>query len=128
MLLFPTPTEFRKRRGRAKPPPPLAGAPVLVAAEYLASTWVRLTFDRPVDAAPGVVGELLVADGPQTGTLWVGTGVTRLDAARVEVALSAYDAAAGAVTTLTADAATGIVSASDATPWAGASNVELPFP
>jgi hypothetical protein len=102
---------------------------VLIAAEYLAGTWVRLTFDRPVTfTSPIVSDELFVNDEPGTETLWVGNLITALGAAQIEVSLLEYDPGSGTVTTLSASATTGIVSAHDATAWAGVTNVELPFP
>ena len=123
----------RRRVGRKRKPAamnaPLAGAPVLIAAEYLAGTWVRLTFDRPVSfTSPIGSDELFVDDAPGTGSLWVGNLITALGAAQVEVSLLEYDPSAGAATTLSASATTGIVSAHDGTAWAGVSNVALPFP
>lgn len=107
----------------------MAGAPVLVAAEYLASTWVRLTFDRPVSAPPTMSGDaLFVDDGPGTTTIWAGTTITVLAPAQLQIALIEYDPSSGTVTTLDASATTGIVSAFDGTAWAGVSGVELPFP
>ncbi len=122
----------RKRTGRKPrptPPTPVAGAPVLVAAEYLASTWVRLTFDRPVSfTTPFESDELFVNDGPSTGIIWVGSLVTALGPNQIEASLLEYDPSGAMETTLSASTTTGIVSAFDGTAWAGVSNVELPFP
>jgi hypothetical protein len=118
----------RKRRAEAAATP-LTGAPILTAAEYLTSTWVRLTFDRPVSSTTPIPGdELFVNDGPETGSIWVGASITALSPMQIEVSLTEYDASAGTTTTLSASGSTEIVSAYDATPWAGVTNVELPFP
>ena len=132
-MLLPAPPLFpRKRKPPAKPKrtaPPAPGAPVLIAATYLASTWVRLTFDRPVTfTSPIESDELFVNDEPGTETLWVGSVITALGAAQIEVSLLEYDPGSGTETTLSASATTGIVSAFDGTAWAGVTNVELPFP
>lgn len=132
-MITPPPVKFprRKRRrapGRA-PDQPLTGAPILIAAEYLAGTWVRLTFDRPISAPAAIVGdELFVDDGPATAAIWSGGAITVLGPAEIEVALVEYDESAGTTVTLSASAATGIVSAFDGTAWAGVSGVGLPFP
>ena len=133
---MPTPTPFipAKRRVRRKrrpqnvaPTPPLPGAPILVAAEYLApGTWLRLTFDRPVSGP--LVGEaIFVDDGPETGLIWVATSETPVGPTTLELTLSQVGTSGGAATTLTAGGETGIVSAFDDTAWAGVTEVPLPF-
>ena len=129
-----TPTPFipakrrvRRKRRSVSTPAPLPGAPVLVAAEYLApGTWLRLTFDRPVSGP--LVGEaIFVDDGPETGLVWVATAETPAGPTTLELTLSQVGTSGGAVTTLTAGAETGIVSTFDGTAWAGVTELPLPF-
>ena len=118
----------RQRRAAAAGATPLAGVPILIAAEYLVGEWVRLTFDRPINAGPLTGDELFVDDGAQSETIWVGSTITVLGPDRIEVALLSYDGSGSTDTTLDASGTTGIVSAFDGTEWAGVSDVELPFP
>ncbi|MGB7159139.1 MAG: hypothetical protein WBD40_13805 [Tepidisphaeraceae bacterium] len=126
MLIVPE-KPFRRRRSGKRPMPPLAGAPVLIAAAYLAATWVRLTFDRPVSAGPIESDELFVDDRP-AGIIWTWASITVLAPQRLQMALTEYDTSSGSVVTLSASATTGIVSAFDGAAWAGVTDVQLPFP
>src|SRR4051812_35661467 len=75
MLLFPTPTEFRKRRARpvapASPPTPPPAALVLAAAELIVdpenNVFVRLTFDRAIDVGGLVASQVTVDDEAGAG-------------------------------------------------------------
>ncbi len=117
MLQIP-PAEFRKRparskRGAAKPPAPPA-ALTLVAAEYDdASPWVRLTFDRPINIGAIVADQVVVDDGPITGTLWQGTEASLIAPATVVLGLEAVEPTFNTDTFLRATDATGIVAADD---------------
>lgn len=133
MLEIPFPS-FRKRRGkRRRRPAPAAPAPAaltLIAAAYVESTYVELTFDRPIDIAALVADQIRVDDGPVSGTLWegVGAGSTLISPAVVRITLGEFDPSSGTTTVLNATAASGIVAVDDGGTWAGVSDLALPFP
>ncbi len=134
MLKTPLPLDQRRhprsvRPRRANPSPPAPVALNLVAAGFDdASGWVRLTFDRPIDAGAVDAAQITVNDGPLSGTLWVGVGATSAGPAVVVIGLEPYDPSTSAQTVLTAGTATGIVSANDGGGWGGVTDLELPFP
>ncbi len=123
----------QRRRRQVVSSPPTPAPPVglvLVAAAYQESTWVRLTFDRPIDISSFNGSAISVDDGPLSGTLWVGLelSATLIGPATVQIELEPYDPSSSAQTLLNAAAGTGIVAVGDAAAWAGVSDVELPFP
>ena len=125
---MPQGVSFRRARFPCDVVPPPPGAPVLTEATYQASTWVELTFDRAIDIAGIVVNQINVSDGAITGQIWQGTGTaTLIGANAVRVNLAQLVGTSGP-TQLYAAAACNIVNAGDATPWAGANGVALPYP
>ncbi len=132
-MLTQPPPEFRKRRGgtrrRTSPTaPPTPAALTLVAAEYLATESIRLTFDRAIDIA-AISGSAIAVEDAAAVTRYEGLGAATLTGpATVEIGLMDVSEFVGTGTRLTATAGTGIVAAGDAGAWAGATGVELPFP
>ena len=101
----------------------------LVAATYEEVVSVSLTFDRPIDIAALSGGQITVDDGAVAGILYAATGVATLtDPQTVRIELIEVGVSTGPGTRLTASAASGIVAVDDGGTWAGASDVELPFP
>ena len=101
----------------------------LVAAEFGEATWVRLTFDRPINIAALVGPQVTIDDAPITEFRWAGTATaTLLGPAIVRIDVALAGPASGPGTTLTASAATGIVAVDDGGTWAGVSDLPLPFP
>jgi hypothetical protein len=99
----------------------------LVSATFDGGTLV-LTFDRAIDVAGLVPGQLVVFDGPGA-VEWGGTALFEQPTPEsLEVTMSEEGEFAGAGVTLTATAGAGIVAADDDSPWAGVTGVELPFP
>ncbi len=127
------PAIFRRRPGRKKRPAQFSPPPaalVLVAATYAESTWVQLTFDRPIDVAGLIGSAITVDDGDLTATRWEATGpsVTMIDPATVRIELVEFDPFAGVGILLDATGGSGIVAVDDGGTWAGVSDVALPFP
>ena len=125
------PRKVPQRRPRAAVPPTLPPpAPlVLVAATYLDSDWVQLTFDRAVNAAALVAGQVSVDDGQISGSVYAGAGAaTMITPQTVQIGLAYVGPSAIGETLLTAGAGTGIVAVDDGGTWAGVSDLSLPFP
>jgi hypothetical protein len=127
------PTEFRRHR-RIKPraetqaPPP--AALTLVAAAYdNDSVTLTLTFDRAIDIAGIVGGDVIVNDADITGNLYEATGPATLTSpTTVRIELNGVGEATGTGVRLSAGSANGIVAEDDGGTWAGVADVELPFP
>ncbi len=121
----------RKRTGRKpRPTTPTPVALVLIAATYQEATWVRLTFDRPIDIA-GLVGSAIVVDDANlSATRWQGTAAaTMVTAVTVQIELTEFDPlVGGSGILLDATGGSGIVAVDDGGAWGGVSDVELPFP
>ena len=101
-----------------------------MSAEYQESTWVRLTFDRPIDIA-GLVGSAIVVDDADlSATRWQGTAAaTMVTAVTVQIELAEVETiVGGSGILLDATGGSGIVAVDDGGAWAGVSDVELPFP
>ena len=132
-MLTIAPTEFRKRRGRAKSRPATAPpivAPTLIGAVY---EWeearVTLTFDRPVNVDGFDPLLLLVSDADEQGVRYEGSGVVTLtEQVVVRIGLAEIGASIGPGVTLTANAGAGIIAADNGAAWAGVTNLGLPFP
>ena len=100
----------------------------LVAADYLSGSWVRLTFDRAVDASGLVADQITFVDQPADG-IYQGTGAaTMVGPTTVQVALTPIGMTGGPARLLTATAGTGIVADGDGAAWAGVTDLPLPFP
>ena len=108
------------------PAPPVALT--LIAAEYDTGTTIELTFDRAVDIAGIVVGDVSVNEGPES-IRYVGSGAATLVTPTKVVIGLVEDGGQGApFITLTAGAGNGIVAVDDGGAWAGVTNLVLPFP
>jgi len=133
MLIIP-PTKFRKHGGRTKPQRATQTPPtrelILEAAAFDNDTvTVTLTFDRAIDIAGIVGGDIIVNDADITANLYEATGpVTMLSPTTVRIELTGVGEATGTGVRLSAGAANGIVAVDDGGTWAGTTNTELPFP
>jgi hypothetical protein len=119
------------RRPRATDQAPAAPPQtlVLVAASYLDSDWVQLTFDRAVNAAALVAAAVTVDDGQISGNIYAGAGAaTMITPQTVQIGLAYVGPSAIGETLLTAGAGTGIVAVDDGGTWEGCSGLALPWP
>jgi hypothetical protein len=132
MLIIPA-TKFRNRRGRIKPrKTEIAPAQELIlesAAFDNDSVTLTLTFDRAIDIAGIVGGDIIVNDADITGNLYEATGpATMLSPTTVRIELNGVSEATGTGVRLSAGAANGIVAVDDGGTWAGITDEPLPFP
>ena len=118
----------RHRKRRANQPAATPGALTLVSASYdQATVSLTLVFDRPVEIGSFDGSQILLQDQPAENT-YIGASATLLAPATVEIALVQHDTCEGSSILLTASADNGIVAAGDGTPWAGVTDLVLPFP
>ena len=107
-----------------------ATAPTLVAAAFGVDdgAFVTLTFDRAV-AVDGFDSASVSVEQQVLESVYVASSAVLLDPVTVKVELFAdAPCPAGPDVLLTAGADNGIVAAEGGEPWAGVSDVELPFP
>jgi hypothetical protein len=137
MLLPATPLIYRKRKipprrmRRVAPPTPPAQELILEAAAFLPGgpPLLVLTFDRAIDLNALVGSAITVRDGVGSGWLWQATlGWEMLDATSAQFVLDFVEEASGPGVILNATGASGIVAVDNAGTWAGATDLELPFP
>src|SRR3954466_6213555 len=127
MILIPNPTRRRPPEHRVKAKPPAALTLVAVAFDAVGHR-VDLTFDRPVSIA-AMDATKVVVDDSDDGLRFRGSGTpTLLSPAVVRVTLTVLGAIEAPVTLLTAAAPTGVVADDNAAPWAGVTDLVLPFP
>ncbi|MGB7158953.1 MAG: hypothetical protein WBD40_12850 [Tepidisphaeraceae bacterium] len=134
-MLLPAPP-LRLRKPRANPfrvpkaPPAPPGPLVLVAAEYdNDGAWIDLAFDRAIEIDAMDVTLVVVDDDTYRGLTLAGFGTPVLvTPTTVRVVLDEVGGATQADVHLTAGAGNGIVAVDDGAAWAGAEDVELPFP
>jgi hypothetical protein len=90
---------------------------------------LTLVFSRGVDIAGIVAPDIHVDDGAVSGSWYEGNpdGVVQLSTTTLQFGMLSIGEASGPTTTLSASDATGIVAADDGAPWAGVTNLELPF-
>jgi hypothetical protein len=100
---------------------------VLVSALYEPTASVTLTFDRPIDVADVNCSAITVDDG-MFGFRFVAVEANLLSATTVELVLNGIDELPFVGVKMNATASNGIVAAGDAAAWAGALELELPFP
>jgi hypothetical protein len=106
----------------------VVGPLTLVSATYDGSlVTVTLTFDRAIDVTEFSPAQLSVIDGPNA-QLFQATEITLDDPVTATVALTQVDSASGEGVLLDATPANGIIAVGDGAAWAGATNLELPFP
>jgi hypothetical protein len=137
MMTIP-PTKYPRRRHHRFKPRATTQSPsaalTLIAADFDAGAvpapTVTLAFDRAIDIAGLDASEITVDDGPGSGSIWQGGAgsATLIDPQTVRLPMSEVGPSGSTETTLTATAASGIRAADDGGTWAGATNVELPFP
>jgi hypothetical protein len=124
---------LRPRRGARKTRRVASSSPAPVALELVGATYdqslqtVTLTFSRAVDVSGFAPEQVNVIDGPNA-QLFQATGITLDGPTTAAVFLSQIDSASGDGVILDATPANGIVAADNAEAWAGAANLELPFP
>jgi hypothetical protein len=131
MLRIPPSVHIHKRRGRkTRSAPPAPPALALVSASYdHDEQTLTLQFDRAVDVAGFDGTQVTVVDGEfNTQTFDGEAGATLLDPTTVRVALAVTGSYEGAGVKMTATGASGIVAMDDGGTWAGATDLELPFP
>jgi hypothetical protein len=102
---------------------------VLATYEDINPSVLSLTFDRDIDVTALDWTAIVVNDQPNTGQRWQGTDeFSQPDDATVRITLIATGPATPGPLTMSASAGNGIVARDDGAAWAGASNLELPFP
>jgi hypothetical protein len=131
MLSLPLVT-YRPRPGRLRrmaPPGRRPAALTLVAATLEKNrAWVRLRFDRAVDASGFVPAGVWVGVQPPGQRYDAAGPATLFNPQTVQVPLVAGVLYFGEGTRLTAPPTTGIVAADDGGTWTGADGLGLPFP
>jgi len=126
MIIVP-PIPFRPKRKSQLGKPP--AALTLIAAEYQAKAWVRLTFDRAIDIASLDPAQVQVDDDQDSGWRLGGQGgATLVDPMTVQVPLDRIGDSTESGVHLFVSASSGIVASGDGGAWAGVSDVALPFP
>ena len=89
---------------------------------------LTLVFDEAVDIT-NLTGADIFVDDPVSGNLFDGSGgVNQPTATTLEVILVPVGTPVGSVVTMTALSSNGLVAVSDGEPWAGVTDLELPFP
>lgn len=126
MLIIPNPSRRRRRRAENSVPVPVSG-PMLVSAVYETQTSVTLTFAHPVTVTVDMMSAVHLTDG-QNGEAYEGEGFELLSATRIRVDLFYRDSFTGVGVTMTVTPPTGIVDAGTDEPWAGVTDLSLPFP
>lgn len=103
---------------------------MLLAVEYNEGMWVRLTFDRAVNAAGLVGGQIIVNDdGGEADSRMNGAGpVVMIGPAVVQIGLVNIGPPTGPSPVLIAGPGNGITAANDGGTWPGVTNLPLPFP
>ena len=131
-MLKDVPPKLRKNdrpaRRKATIAPP-ATPPTLVSAAYDEGNSVTLTFDRAVDVA-GVVGSAIRVNdggGEVDATLNATGAVAVLSPTSVRLGLVHAGPPTGPGMTMTATAGNGIVAVNGGAPWAGVTELTLPF-
>jgi hypothetical protein len=121
---------YRRRRGQGKPAADTPPAALTLVAAVLEKNraWVRLTFDRAVDASAFAPAGVWVGHQP-SGRRYDAVGPATLFAPQtVQVPLVIGPLYFGDATRLTAPETTAIVAVDDGGAWAGAAGLLLPFP
>ena len=90
---------------------------------------LTLVFDRAIDLAAFVPAAITVQDPSGSGLGFAGTGVVDTpNPLTVVVEMGSTGTATGTLDVVTATAGTGIVAVDDGAPWAGVTDLGLPFP
>jgi hypothetical protein len=130
MLIIPPP-QFRRRRRlkiqAAKPAPPVVG-PLVVGAVFDENTLeLQVDFDRAV-SVDGFVPSALVVNDPGMGAMFQADVAELVGDASVRFVVEVTGPSSGSQAWMTASGGNGIVAADDGTPWAGVTELALPFP
>src|SRR4029078_5424393 len=122
------PAPRRKLRRRRQP----TAAPValtLIAAEYQAKAWVRLTFDRAIDISALDPAQVQGDDDQDSGWRLGGQGgATLVDPTTVQVPLDRIGDSSESGVHLFVSASSGIVASGGGGAWGGVGDLALPFP
>jgi hypothetical protein len=89
---------------------------------------LTLTFDRAVNPSGLVFEALLVNDAQFTNQQYLPEGFEQIAPDTLHFLLTLQDPASGSGVRLTAAEGNGLVAADDGQPWAGVTNLPLPFP
>jgi hypothetical protein len=103
---------------------------VLVAAFYTPGdpAFLTLQFDRAIDPTGFIVEAFLLSDGQFAHQYFNPGGYGMIDPQTIEFDLLAIEPTSGTDVRLTVAAENGIVALDGGLPWAGISNLLLPFP
>jgi hypothetical protein len=131
-MLIPTFPKFRKHRGRVKrarlQAPPVAFALASAVYDSEEST-ITLGFTRAIDVSAIFAATINVNDAVTTGLTYECSGApTLVDPQTVRLNLVDIGPSEGPGVTLSATGANGIKALDDGTPWAGVTDLGLPFP
>jgi hypothetical protein len=132
-MLLKRPVKFRKPRRQVKPSDVSSAtpaAPVLVAADVNTDDGLvaTLTFDRAVSIAAFDGSKWTVVHQPLEG-VYTPSGVSLTDAMTVRIDMTLDSACdPGPDVLLNAAAGNGVVAVDGGVAWAGASDLNLPFP
>jgi hypothetical protein len=119
----------RRRASIATTTPPVVELILEAAAFDNDAVTVTLTFDRAIDIAGIVGGDIIVNDADITANLYEATGpATMLSPTTVRIELIGVSESTGTGVRLSAGAANGIVAVDDGGTWGGADALALPFP
>ena len=116
-------------KGKRLPPapPPFPHAPVLASAQFVLGFAVDFSFDRGLNVA-GIVPAAFILDDNTGGNRLRGTACTNAILNSFRMEMETIGPAQGSGTTLNVSAANGLVAQADGSPWAGVTNLELPYP
>lgn len=126
MLIVNNPPRKWRKKASLYLPLPAETGPVLVEAVYESMTAVTLTFDRAVTTTLVMLTGIRVFDGDQNEA-YHGEDFEVLSPTSLRVNLYFDEAYTGEGVTLRTVGETGIVATNDGSPWAGVTNVTLPF-
>lgn len=132
-MLLPATPQFRRKRGGPKKAgntaPPVPTGLTLIEATYDSDTQVlRLVFDRPINAGGIIFEAFLVADAQFLSRYLMPVDYSSFQPNSVDLPLGIIEPVGGSGVHLNVSEGNGIVAAADSEPWAGATNLSLPFP
>lgn len=132
-MLLPATPQFRRKRGGPRKAgntvPPVPTGLTLVSATYDSDTQtLRLVFDRPINAGGIVYEAFLVVDAQFLNQYLIPVDYSQFTANSVDLPLGPTEPASGSGVHVNVTEGNGIVAAADSEPWAGATNLSLPFP
>ncbi|CAN5488679.1 hypothetical protein BH09PLA1_BH09PLA1_02290 [soil metagenome] len=131
LTITPAPPRKRRRRKQAATSAPPVQPFTLVAATYDPDFGPTLTlvFDRAINFDSFDGAQIIVDDNASLNLRFhAGGEFTVSPANTIAITLNEIDSASGSGVTLDASTDTGLVAADDGSPWAGVTDLELPFP